>query len=327
MSGKAPGSIMAFTLRRSWIAALVAASMACALSISASAAPTGKAFSTPEKAVEALVGALRKYNPKTLLAIFGKGSEALYQSVDPVADEANRKGFLELYDAKHELVPGADESMVVTVGTDPWPMPIPLVKTKQGWAFDTAAGMDEILDRRIGRNELSTIQACLTIVDAEREYYAHDRDGDGILEYAQAFRSVVGRHNGLFWPAEEGEPESPLGELVAQAAAEGYEAPIAAFHGYHYKLLTAQGPAAKGGAYSYLAGDNQIGGFAVIAYPAAYGELGIMSFIVNQEGVVYQRDLGAETEAQASKITTFDPVEGWTPVPEKDRAPLPAPED
>lgn len=323
MSGRAPSSIMSLTMRRSFIAALVAGSMAIVLCMSASAEPTGKSYSTPEKAVAALVGAMRKYNPKTLLAIFGKGSEPLFQSVDPVEDEANRKRFLDLYDAKHELMADADASMVLSVGADPWPMPIPLVKTGKGWAFDTAAGQDEILNRRVGRNELETIQTCLAIVDAEREYYLRDHDGDGILEYAQSFRSAAGKRNGLFWPAEEGEPVSPLGELVAGAAAEGYEAPITAFHGYHYKLLTEQGPAAKGGAYSYLAGDNQIGGFAVIAFPATYGELGVMTFIVNQEGVVYQRDLGADTEPAAAKIKSFDPVEGWTLVPDKDLAPIP----
>ncbi len=209
MSCGVPRSMLSFTWHRGLVAVLVAGSMACALCTSASAEPTGKAFSTPEKAVDALVGALRKYNPKELLAIFGKGSEALYQSVDPVVDETNRNGFLELYDAKHELVPGTDGSMVVTVGTDPWPMPIPLVKTGKGWAFDTAAGQDEILNRRIGRNELQTIQTCLAIVDAQREYYSRDRDGDGILEYAQAFRSVVGRHNGLFWPRGSGRAGEP----------------------------------------------------------------------------------------------------------------------
>jgi Protein of unknown function (DUF2950) len=297
--------------------------MASAFPVSTFAGPTGKTFQTAERAFDAMVSAFRKYDPKALLAIFGKGSEPLFQSADPVLDASNRQHFLELYDAKHELAQSPDGSMVLSIGANAWPLPIPVVKTKGVWAFDTAVGLDEIINRRIGRNELETIQTCLAVVDAQREYYSRDRDGDGILEFAQAFRSTVGLHNGLFWPAEEGQPLSPLGDLVATAAAEGYKQAGNAYHGYHYKMLTAQGPAAKGGAYDYLAGNKQIGGFAVLAYPASYGDLGVMSFIVNHDGVVFQRDLGEQTEAEALKITTFNPDEGWTRVADKDLAPIP----
>jgi hypothetical protein len=314
-----------FTIRRHFIVAVLAGSMACAISASAAAAPTGKTFATPEKALEALIGALRTYDPNVLLDVLGKDSEPLFLSTDPAMDASNRQRFLGLYDAKHDLAQSAEGLMVLTVGVgaEAWPFPIPLVKTKSRWAFDTEIGFEEIINRRIGRNELQTIQTCLAVVDAEREYYSRDRDGDGILEFARAFASNVGLHNGLFWPAEEGEPLSPLGELIATAAAEGYAKGANAYHGYHYRILSAQGPAAPGGAYDYRVRDNQIGGFAILAYPASYGDLGVMSFIVNHDGLVYQRDLGEQTEAEAAKITTFDPVEGWIRVADKDLEPIP----
>ncbi len=312
-----------FTIRRHFIVAVLAGSMACAMSANESVAPMGKAFTTPEKAVEALVGALRNNDPKALLSIFGKGSEPLFQSADPVVDANNRQRFLKGYDTKHELAQNADGSMVLVLGDNAWPFPVPLVKSKASWVFDSPVGFEEIINRRIGRNELQALQTCLAIVDAQREYYARDRDGDGILEFAQVFRSGVGLHNGLFWPAEAGEPLSPLGQWVAVAATEGYTWESSAYHGYYYKMLSAQGPAARDGAYDYVVRGNQIGGFAVLAYPADYGDLGIMSFIVNHDGVVYQRDLGVQTDAEVAKITTFDPVAGWVRVESKDLVPIP----
>jgi hypothetical protein len=289
------------------------------------AAPTGWQYATPEKAVDAFIGAVRKFNPKTLSSVFGKEAAPIFTTDDPVADESERKRFLELYDAQHQILPNESGSMVLTVGSGNagWPFPIPIVKTKKGWAFDTAAGRDEILNRRIGRNELQTIQTCLTIVAAQYEYFSRDRDGDGIREYAQSIRSSPGLHDGLFWPAEEGEPQSPLGELFAAATAEGYKSANSAYHGYRFKLLSSQGPAAADGAYDYIVRGNQIGGFAVLAYPASYGESGIMTFIVNHSGVLYQRDLGAKTEDEVEKVTSFDPVPGWVRVPDKDLVPIP----
>jgi hypothetical protein len=198
------------------------------------------------------------------------------------------------------------------------------VKSGKKWAFDAEGAFDEIINRRIGRNELQALQTCLAIADAQREYYARDRDGDGILEYAQTIHSTVGLRNGLFWSVDEGEPPSPLGEFVAAAAAEGYTRASTSYHGYRYKLLSAQGAAAPDGAYDYLAHDDQIGGFAILAYPAVHGDSGIMTFILNHAGVVYQRDLGPSTEAEALKIASFDPSEGWAKVPEKDLAALPS---
>lgn len=309
--------------RASVLVAIVALTIAVALPSLAATAPKGKSYSTPEKAVEAFVGAMRNFNLKALVGIFGKGSESLFDTGDAVADENQREWFLKLHDEKHALVPQGDGRRILTVGNDGWPFPMPLVKSGSKWAFDTAAGLEELINRRVGRNELMAIQTCLAVADAQREYYSRDRDGDGILEYAQHYRSTLGRRDGLFWPAEQGEPLSPMGEFAAAAADEGYSPAHNAYHGYHYKFLFAQGPAAEGGAYGYLAHDNQIGGFAILAYPAQYGDSGVMTFILSHSGAVYQRDLGEQTAAEVASITMFEPGEGWTRVSDKDLAPIP----
>ncbi len=281
-------------------------------------------FKTPEAAVDALIAAVRQDDLAALVAILGEGSDRLVQSGDPVQDANRRERFLALYDERHELEAIGDDRMALVIGGDTWPYPIPLVKEGKKWAFDVAAGIEEIVNRRVGENELLTIQTCLAAVDAQREYYSRDRDGDGVLEYAQKIRSTVGRQDGLFWRPRQGEPDSPLGELAAAAAAEGYTGSEEGFHGYHVRLLSGQGPGARGGAYDYLVRDDQIGGFALLAFPATYGESGVMSFMVNHDGVVYQADLGPETAVEAEKITAFDPVEPWQPVPDGDLAPVPA---
>ncbi len=290
----------------------------------ASAAAKKKAYPTPEAAVEDFVGAIRNYNLATLLAIFGPESERIFASEDTVADENQRQEFLRLYDESHALTPGDEKTRTLVIGADSWPFPIPLVKSGTGWTFDTEEGIEEIIDRRVGRNELSAIQTCLAVGDGQGEYYRRDRDGDGILEYAQKFRSTVGLRDGLFWPAEEGDPISPIGQFVATAAAEGYGPANVGYHGYRYRLLTSQGPAAPGGAYDYIVQGNQIGGFAVLAYPEEYGDSGVMTFMVSHEGIVYQKDLGEETEADALKIKSFNP-DGWTKVEEKDVKTIPEP--
>jgi hypothetical protein len=300
-----------------------AAALLLIASASVSCAPQKKAYESPQAAVEDFAGAIRNYNLDSLLAIFGSESKRLFATEDPVADANLRKDFLRLYDEKHELVPDGELKQVLVVGNDPWPMPIPLVKSSAGWTFDTEAGLDEIINRRVGRNELSTIQACLAVGDAQREYYRRDRDGDGILEYAQHYRSSPGHQDGLYWPVNEGEPQSPIGELVATAADEGYGAGDTTFHGYHYRLLTSQGPAAPGGAYDYDVRGNQIGGFAVVAFPAAYGDSGVMTFLLSHDGIVYQKDLGEHTDTEAHNMKSFNP-EGWEKVGEKDLAPIPA---
>ena len=285
-------------------------------------APKRKAYASPQAAVDDFVGAIRNYDLKALLEIFGSESERLFASEDPVADGNLREEFLRLYDQKHELTPQGEQTRILLVGADSWPMPIPLVRSSAGWTFDTEAGLDEVINRRIGRNELSAIQTCLALGDAEREYFRQDRDGDGILEYAQTFRSSPGLHDGLFWPVAEGEPQSPIGELVVAAADEGYGPTDTAYHGYRYRILSSQGAAAPGGAYDFIVRGNQIGGFAIVAFPAAYGDSGIMTFMVSHAGIVYQKDLGEHTEAQALNMGPFNP-QGWTKVDEKDRAIIP----
>jgi hypothetical protein len=299
------------------------AAFVCGLALGACADSRGTAYQSPEQAVDAFATSLRNNDLNGLTAEFGKGSERLFRSDDSVADRNLRGDFLQLYDAKHELTTKEDGSKVLVVGNDDWPLPIPLVKTDNGWVFDSPAGLEEVVNRRIGRNELLTIQTCLAIGDAQRDYYRVDHNGDKILEYAQKFRSTPGQQDGLYWKANPGEPPSPLGDVVAAAAGEGYPATSTSLHGYRFRMLTAQGPAAQGGAYDYLVRKSQIGGFAVLAYPVTYGETGIMTFIVSHDGIVYQRDLGKDTSDQAQQIKLFDPSQGWTRVANTDMQQLP----
>jgi hypothetical protein len=214
---------------------------------------------------------------------------------------------LEITDAKANL----------NLGNEDWPFAIPIVKKDSLWRFDAKAGREELLARRIGKNELSAMQFCLAYVDAQREYVLKDRDGDGILEYAQKFGSDKGKKNGLFWKAKEGEEQSPLGPIAAAAYSRGYrkkgENPQP-FYGYFYRILTGQGKNAPGGAYGYLAKGNMIGGFALVAYPAKYASSGVMTFIVNHDGVVYEKDLGRNTEKAAQAMKLFDPDSTWKKV-------------
>jgi len=230
-----------------------------------------------------------------------------------------RQRFVKSYEEMNKLVKENDKKIVLHVGNGDWPLPIPIVKKGEGWRFDTKEGKEEMLNRRIGRNELNAIQVCLAYVDAQREYAMKDRDGDGLLEYAKKFRSKEGKKDGLYWEAKEGEEQSPLGDLFAKAVKEGYtprkpgERPQP-YHGYYYKILKAQGKSALGGAYDYVVKGNMIGGFALVAHPAEYGNSGIMTFIVNHDGVVYQKDLGKNTETIVSTMTKYDPDETWKKV-------------
>jgi hypothetical protein len=280
------------------------------------ASPAQKQFKSPQDAAAALVGALETNNTPELKKIFGPDSDSLISSGDPVADHAERQRFLAEYEQKHAVVPGEGDAMVIEVGDKDWPMPIPIVKQKNAWVFDTAAGKDEIICRRIGRNELATIQVCLAIVDAEQEYALRDPNGSGVHEYAQKFFSDPGKKDGLYWQTTEGEPPSPLGQLVASAAEEGYthNANPAPYHGYRFGLLKSQGASAPGGAVDYVLNGKMIGGFAALAFPAEYGSSGIMTFIVDHDGVVFQKDLGPDTEKAAEAMKSFDPDSTWTKV-------------
>lgn len=274
-----------------------------------------KSFASPEAGIVALVEAVKSDDQPMLLAVLGPRGSKLISSGDAVADRQRREAFLKAYDEANKLVLEGDTKAALVIGKDEWPMPIPLVKAKDGWRFDTQRGKQEILARRIGRNELSAIKVCLAIGDAENEYALRDQDGDRVLEYAPKFVSMPGKRDGLYWPTQGDEPPSPLGPLLAAATREGYtrsaSKPLAPYHGYFYRILTKQGKDASGGAYDYFVKGKMIGGFAVIAYPARYGASGIMSFLVNHDGVVYEKDLGKDTAAIASKMTTFNPDTSW----------------
>ena len=271
-------------------------------------------FASAEEATQAFVAALRAADPKAVVRVLGSESRSLISSGDAVSDRQLREKFLEAYDAANRLVPYGTKT-VLHVGTDDWPFPIPIVKDGERWRFDTRQGRDEIIARRIGRNELYTMQTSLAYVDAQREYYAEDRNGQGILEYAQRFASTPGKRDGLYWPTDPGEPLSPLGALVARARAEGYRRDESGgptpLHGYIYRILTAQGPAAPDGAYDYVVNGHMIAGFALVAFPAQYGVSGVMTFIVNHDGVVYENDLGPKTRELARAMRKFDPDGTW----------------
>jgi len=310
--------------RDSWIkrcGALFIGAAFVALVISApSQAETMKqrTFGSPEEAVKAFVEALKSNDVKALEAIFGPESRDLLWSGDPVADHSGRERFLGLYEQKHRLE-ATEAKAVMNLGNEDWPFAVPIVKKGGLWYFDTKQGKEEILARRIGQNELSAIKACLAYVDAQREYALNDRDGDGLLEYARKFRSDQGKKNGLYWEVKAGEGQSPLGPLLAAAQEKGYSAKAAGgkpapYYGYYYRILTAQGKNAPGGAYDYLVRGNMIGGFALMAYPAKYASSGVMTFIVNHDGVVYQKDLGRNTEKTAQAMKLFDPDSTWKKV-------------
>ena len=237
-------------------------------------------------------------------------------------DRAVRERFLKAYEAKNALIPDGDAKAVLQIGTEEWPFPIPIVKKGEKWFFDTKKGKEELINRRIGRNELDTIQTCLAYVDAQREYAGKDRDGDGLFEYAQKFVSTPGKKDGLYWEAKPGEEESPFGDLFARATREGYKKtsnkPIP-YHGYFFKILKAQGKNAPGGAYDYLVNGRMIGGFAMVAYPAQYGVSGVMTFVVNHDGIVYEKNLGKNTAKIAQAMKLFDPDKTWRKVETKNK--------
>jgi hypothetical protein len=300
-----------------WVLAVVAAVTLWFIPQHLLAAAPPKSFASPEEAIKAAIAAARSNNDKEMLVIFGAQAKDILFSGDPVADKQRRGQVVAAYDEKNRLETKGDERILI-VGKQDWPFPIPLVKKGDVWVFDSEKGKDEILNRRIGNNELFTIQALLAVVDAQREYAIKDRDKNGLLEYAQKFMSDAGKKNGLYWQTKAGEPESPLGPIMNEAQGQGYQfkpssTPVP-YHGYNYRILMAQGKDAAGGAYSYLVKGKMIGGFAVVAYPAEYGNSGVMTFIVNHDGKVFQKNLGANTATLAKGMKEYNPDKSWTAV-------------
>jgi hypothetical protein len=274
-------------------------------------------FDTPEEAETALIAALEKNDVDGLRRLLGPVPDELLSSGDEVADRATRERFLERYRERHQIVAGSPNDLVLQVGEDNWPLPIPLVRNEGKWRFDGAAGADEIVLRRIGSNELRTIDVMRGYVATQEDYAAAEHDGVAAGVYAQKLRSEPGKRDGLYWEVAAGEPQSPAGPMLAAAASEGYAGSGGArtpYHGYHYRMLFAQGPAASGGARNYLEDGKLTGGFALIAAPETYGASGVMTFLVNQDGVVWQRDLGENTAELAASIESFNPDETWTPI-------------
>jgi len=275
-------------------------------------------FSSPGEAAAALGQAVQAEDRASLLMSFGARSAGLLDSGDPVADKNAFEKFSAHMKAKHTVEAQADGRYVLLVGEKDWPFPIPIVRDGGQWSFDVSAGREEMLDRRIGENELKTIRFVRSYVEAQKEYFREDPDGDRVHEYAQRAISSAGRKDGLYWESKDQNDQSPFGPLAAAAVREGYrrkgEEPIP-FHGYFFKILTAQGARAAGGKKSYLdKHGNMTKGFALVAYPARYGASGVMTFTVNQDGVVYEKDLGLQTLATAQDMKEFNPDETWSPV-------------
>jgi hypothetical protein len=273
-----------------------------------STAQAQQRFKTPQEAGDALVAAARASDARGLVTVLGPEGAEIASSGDPVQDDETRKLFVAAYDIKHDVNIAGDKAILI-LGNGDWPFPIPLIKKNDTWEFDTVAGREEVLARRIGRNELATIQACLAYVDAQNEYAQ-----SGV--YAQRIISSPNKKDGLYWPSAAGEPQSPLGEAVATATLRGYRvgrAPIP-FNGYYFKILTQQGPTAPGGELDYIIRGKMIGGFALVAYPAEYGNSGVMTFVVNHDGDVFEKDLGARTPVIASRMTEYNPDRTWKKV-------------
>lgn len=285
-----------------------------ALMLLISAAQAQQSFSSPEEAAAALAAAVKTGTKRSILKVLGKDADDIIESGDDVADADMRQRFLSAYDARHSVKADGNKKATLILGTDDFLFPIPLVNSTAGWEFDPAAGRLEILYRRIGRNELSAIQTSLAFVDAQNEYAEKDRTGQGAGIYAQRIVSNPGKKDGLFW--RDDKDPSPLGELAAQAAAEGYKASeqAAPYHGYYFRILKGQGSDAPGGTLNYVVKGKMLGGFALIAYPAEYGNSGVMTFMVNHSGVVYQKDLGRHTGSIAKRIDLFDPDQTWKKV-------------
>lgn len=276
-------------------------------------------FETPDAAVAALIDAVRQGDRKQMIAVLGPGSDTLVSSGDPNADAASRQKFVTSYDTGHKLIQLSTDRDILDVGLDDWPLPIPIVQVAGRWRFDSHAGAQQIIDRRIGRNEIAAIRVALTYADAQHAYFEQSKQKGWTGEYAQRLVSTPGQHDGLYWPATNDEPASPFGPLVAQAVEEGYPGDVEAgrripYQGYYFRVLTAQGENAPGGARNYVQNGHMVAGFALIAWPASYGSSGIMTFLVNQDGVVFQKNLGKSTSALAGAMGRFDVDVTWARV-------------
>jgi hypothetical protein len=279
-----------------------------------------KVFASADDAGTALLQVAKSGDQNGVLSIFGPGSKEIIFSGDAVQDKGVTDAFVSAYDQMHRWRKMPDGAQILLVGADNFPFPIPLKKNGNGqWFFDTAAGKDEILARRVGRNELAIIDVCLAMADAQAEYYSQARDGGSAKQYALKFISDTGKQNGLYWDSPEGQPKSPLGPMVAFATDEGYSVKPNArssFHGYNFRMLKKQGSHTPGGAKDYVVDGKMVDGFAFVAYPAEYGNSGVMTFMINQDGVLLQKDLGKTTTETAAKMDAFDPDNTWTVVEE-----------
>jgi len=291
----------------------LALALVLAVPLAAAAAPQ-ETFATPDAAVDALMAALKADSDPAMVGIFGDEYKDLVIQSDRAAASATRAKILAAMQTLRVLQEPSPDRRVLVIGDEAWPMPIPIVRVGDRWRFATEAGADEIVNRRIGGNERNAIYVLHAYIDAQRAYATRDRDGDGVLQYAQRVTSTPGKHDGLYWPADEakGEEASPFGPLIAESAAyrQGHEAGDP-YRGYYFRILTRQGKSALGGAYNYVINGRMIAGFAMVAYPAEYGKTGVMTFVVSQNGKVYQKDLGKESTAIGAKMTTFDPGAGW----------------
>ena len=313
-----PSQRMAFTALL-----LLTAVLIFAWTITAVGAPLQKLFSSSEDAAKSLADAVKAKDKAALDEIFGPSAKDL-RSGDRVQDAAEFEELAKHLAEKTSLVKEGDSKVILHIGNENWPFPIPIVRKDKQWFFDTEAGKEEILNRRIGENELTAILVSCAYVKAQREYALKDWDGDGIFAYAQKLRSDQGKRNGLFWRSAPGEEASPLGELLARAWHEGYKKEKAAFreerptpfHGYYFKILTGQGKNAPGGKYNYIINGNMVGGFALVAFPSNWGKSGVMTFIVNQQGKVYQKNLGPDTAKIAREMRSYNPDTTWTRVKE-----------
>jgi hypothetical protein len=285
--------------------------LAAALLIALAALVPGRAaaqktFPSPEAAAETLVAAVEKQDAQSLRAVLGENWKRFIPMDD--VDREDVDAFLAAWATSHKMVTGADGAVHLVVGADEWTLPIPIVKSGNAWRFDAKAGAEEIRTRRIGQNELSAMQAALAYCDAQKEYALGDRNGDGVLEYAQRFVSTPGKRDGLYWEATPGEEESPLGPLF------GDDKPGTDYHGYYFKILKAQGRHADGGAYDYTIKGRMSSGFALVAWPVKYGDTGVMTFVVNHKGQIYEKSLGTNTGVAARALKVFDPDSSWRKV-------------